>query len=260
MTNSSDNPKDSSRKDSSRADRSVVVMSGGSRGLGQALATDLLQRGQVVATFSRSKTPFIEECLAQHGDAFLWRQLDASDGAGLRAFALTVAREHGRIDALINNAAIAIEGSFSLARDSDLENSLAVNLAAVLKLTRACSRTMLSQGRGVIVNISSVNAIRGHEGVAIYSATKAALDGLTRSLARELGPRGIRVVSVAPGYFESDMSANLTPEQHQRIVRRTPLGRLGTVEDLVGVIRFLISPQASFITGQTVVVDGGITC
>jgi 3-oxoacyl-[acyl-carrier protein] reductase len=102
--------------------------------------------------------------------------------------------------------------------------------------------------------------VSGNAGVAVYSATKAALDGLTRSLAREFGPQGIRVNSVAPGYFESEMVSDLTPNQKARIVRRTPLGRLGESGDIVGVVRFLMSNDARFITGQTMVVDGGLTC
>jgi 3-oxoacyl-[acyl-carrier protein] reductase len=119
---------------------------------------------------------------------------------------------------------------------------------------------MVARGGGAIVNISSVNAIRGNAGVAVYSATKAGLDGFTRALARELGPRNIRVNSLAPGYFESDMVSGLTETQLRRIVRGTPLGRLGSVEEIAAAVLFLISPAAQFITGQTLVVDGGITC
>ena len=119
---------------------------------------------------------------------------------------------------------------------------------------------MLRQGCGCIVNISSVHALRGHSGVAVYSATKAALDGLTRSLARELGPRRIRVNSVAPGYFDSDMTRKMADEQRKRIARRTPLGRLARIDEIANVVYFLTSDEASFITGQTLVVDGGITC
>jgi len=114
-------------------------------------------------------------------------------------------------------------------------------------LAQACSRVMLRQGGGCIINISSINAVRGHSGVAVYSATKAALDGLTRSLARELGPRKIRVNSVAPGYFESDMVKNLPQEQKDRIARRTPLGRLARVEDIANAVHFLASDAASFL-------------
>jgi 3-oxoacyl-[acyl-carrier protein] reductase len=171
-----------------------------------------------------------------------------------------VAERFGRIDVLVNNLGMAVEGVLPTMRTQDIGEAVEVNLTAALVLSQACSRVMLRQGRGCIVNISSVNAVRGHAGVAVYSATKAGLDGLTRSLARELGPRNIRVNSVAPGYFESDMVKGLTEEQKQRIVRRTPLGRLTSAEDVANAIYFLVSEQAAFITGQILVVDGGITC
>ena len=113
---------------------------------------------------------------------------------------------------------------------------------------------------GCILNISSVNALRGNAGVAVYSATKAALDGFTRALARELGPKNIRVNSLAPGYFDSEMVSRLTERQMEKLVRGTPLGRLGTVDEITEAALFLISPAASFITGHTLVVDGGVTC
>ena len=243
-------------------ERQVVLVSGGSRGLGQSLAADLLRRGHRVATFSRSLTPFLEERRQADPaeESFCWRALDGSDGEGVQGFVRDLARRYGRIDAVVNNAALGTSGVLATMRPGDIQRLLAVNLEGVLLLTRAVTRVMLQQGRGAILNISSVNALRGHAGVAVYSATKAALDGLTRSLARELGPRGIRVNSVAPGYFESDMAADLSAEQKERIARRTPLGRMGTVEDIVGAIRFLLSAEAAFITGQTLVVDGGITC
>lgn len=164
------------------------------------------------------------------------------------------------MDALVNNAGVGIDGILPTMRASQIEQGIDLNLKASIYLIQACSKQMLQHASGSIINISSVNAVRGHSGVAVYSATKAALDGLTRSLARELGPKHIRVNSVAPGYFESEMVADLTPEAKQRIIRRTPLGRLGTADDMANVVLFLLSPQASFITGQTIVVDGGITC
>ena len=134
-----------------------------------------------------------------------------------------------------------------------------VNLGGTLNLSRICVKQMMVGGAGVIVNISSIVGIRGYKGVSAYGATKAALDGLTRGLSRELGPLGIRVNAVAPGFMETDMTSELTDRQKRRIVRETPLGRLGTVEDVSDVVRFLLSDDARFITGQTFVVDGGLT-
>jgi len=191
---------------------------------------------------------------------FLWSAVDGRDHEALRAFVAEIGRRFGRIDVLVNNAGIAVEGILPTMRPCEIEAAVSVNLTAALVLAHACSRLMLRQGSGCIINISSVHAIRGHSGVSVYSATKAALDGLTRSLARELGPRKIRVNSVAPGYFDSEMVAHVPDEQKQRIARRTPLGRLARIDDVANAIHFLTSEQASFITGQILVIDGGITC
>ena len=242
--------------------RKVVIVSGGSRGLGQAIVADSLKAGHIVATFSRSTTPFIEDCLGQDPDAesFFWQAVDGTDFEQIRQFALAVIRRYERVDVLINNAAIAVDGILTMTPDSDIHRCLTLNLEAVIHLTRICLKSMLVAKEGCVINISSINGLRGQQGVSVYSATKAALDGLTRSLAREMGPEGIRVNAVAPGYFASDMTRHVSDKLQAAIIRRTPLKRLGTVEDLTGVIAFLISPQAAFITGQTIVVDGGVTC
>jgi 3-oxoacyl-[acyl-carrier protein] reductase len=194
------------------------------------------------------------------GRNFHWSAVDGRDHEALRAFVKDVGERMGRVDVLVNNAGMATEGILPTMRTSDIVDAVEVNLTAALLLAQACSRLMLRQGSGCIVNISSVHAVRGHSGVAVYSATKAALDGFTRSLAGELGPRKIRVNSVAPGYFDSDMTSDMAEEQKQRIARRTPLGRLARVDEVANAVHFLTSEQASFITGRTLVVDGGITC
>lgn len=240
----------------------VVVISGGSKGLGEGVARDVLEKGGRVATFSRKETPFTLEASRADPDhqRFIWKSIDGTDFPALKTFVREVALKFGRINAVINNAACITEQLLPLTKSEEIHRMVALNLEATLHLTQACVKVMLGQSSGCVINVSSLNAIRGHAGVAVYSATKSGMDGFTRSLARELGPRGIRVNSVAPGYFESDMAAMIGAKEKERIQRRTPLRRLGSVSDMVGLIRFLLSPAAGFITGQTIGVDGGITC
>lgn len=246
-----------------KENRKVILISGGSRGLGQALVTDFLTQGHIVTTFSRSESPFIAECLEEdpNGESFYWESVDAMDVEQIKTFAKSIIRRYGKVDVLINNAAMVWESILTMRTSASITREISLNLESTIHLTQTCLKSMLVQQEGCIINISSVNGIRGNSGLAVYSATKAALDGLTRSIAREMGPEGIRVNSVAPGYFESEMTKDLLSQaKTARIVRRTPLRRLGTSQDIVGLVRFLTSPEASFITGQTIVVDGGLSC
>jgi 3-oxoacyl-[acyl-carrier protein] reductase len=240
----------------------VVLISGGSRGLGAAIAHRCLDLGHVVATFSRTTAAFIDEQRARDPQAarFYWEAVDARDDVAIRRFVETVAERYGAIDILINNAAVGRFAPFPLMRLHDIDETLEVNVRTNVLLARLCTPSMASRGSGCILNISSVNALRGNAGVAVYSATKAALDGFTRALARELGPKNIRVNSLAPGYFASEMVSALTERQREKLVRGTPLRRLGTVDEIADAALFLISPTAAFITGHTLVVDGGVTC
>jgi 3-oxoacyl-[acyl-carrier protein] reductase len=241
--------------------KKVAIISGGSRGLGSSLVSKFLNAGWIVATFSRSSTQLVRSLIEKYGEEkFLWRQTDITCAASIKQFLSEVIKTFGEVDVLINNAGVGADGLLTLSRTTVLESCIDINLKSTISMIQLCTKVMLRQGRGCIINISSVNAIRGHSGVAVYSATKAALDGLTRSLARELGEKNIRVNSVAPGYFESDMVSGLNDKQKQRIIRRTPLNRLAKVEDIVNVVYFMASPESSFITGQVIVVDGGITC
>jgi 3-oxoacyl-[acyl-carrier protein] reductase len=163
-------------------------------------------------------------------------------------------------DVLINNAAIAFDGLLATQGEQFITDIIQVNLVSTLLLTKKYIRERLRvKQTGVIVNVSSIIAIRGYAGLASYAATKSGLDGMTRSLSRELGHKGFRVNSVLPGYMETDMSKALNEREKNQIIRRTPLGRLANTDDINSVIEFLISDASKFITGQSIVVDGGIT-
>lgn len=243
-------------------EKPVVIISGGSRGLGATLVRRLLDQGATVATFSRKPTAFVKNLLDDKRLAprFHFQSLDATDTAGVRQYVSAVHDIHGRIDALINNAAVAWEGTLATFPDARISSLIDINLTSVLHLTKACSRLMLLRAQGKIINISSIIGRRGYAGLSAYSASKAGLIGMTTSLARELGPKNITVNAIAPGYLTTEMSGTLSGRQKAQIIRRTPLGRLGTTEDVAGVVEFLLSPAADFITGQVITVDGGITC
>lgn len=232
-----------------------IIVSGGSRGLGQALVSRLLDAGHCVATFSRAPSDFIVSLEAH--PRFRYQALDAGRADDLRDFVRGTLRAWEGVDALVNNAGLARDGVLALMTDEAIDRMLEINLKAALCLARECVRPMLVQEHGNIINISSIIAERGFSGLSAYAATKAGLIGMTRSLAREVGARNIRVNAVAPGYLETEMSAGLSDPQRQQIVRRTPLGRLGTAADVVPVVEFLLSDASRFMTGQVLTVDGG---
>ncbi len=238
----------------------VVIVSGGSRGLGQSIIEALLEREYRVAAFSRSHSDFIGETLQRRPAQFHWEQVDAGDGARLKSFVLEVYRKFGGIHGLVNNVGINADQLISMTSDEEIDRLLDVNLKSVLKLTRQVSRVMITQKQGSIVTISSVIGQRGFKGAAVYAATKAALDGMTRAVARELGPKAIRANSIAPGLLETDMTAGIPEAQRAQIIRRTPLGRLGRVSEIASLVLFLLGDESSFITGQTITADGGLTC
>jgi 3-oxoacyl-[acyl-carrier protein] reductase len=240
-------------------DSKIIIVSGGSRGLGKGFVETMVEAGYKVYSFSRSQTPFVESLMAS-SKLFSWEPLDGTDFAGVDDFVKRVFEKEKRIDALINNAGMAIDGVLTLMRPEDISAVIALNLEGCIRLARAATKFMLQEKGGSIINISSIIGIRGYSGLAVYSATKAGLDGFTRAMAREVGGRGIRVNSVAPGYLETEMSSTLGETQRMQIIRRTPLGRLGKVSDVTGLVKFLVSEESRFITGQTFVVDGGITC
>ena len=240
-------------------EQKVAVVSGGSKGLGLSICKSLLEKGYKVATFSRKSTAELDALMSEYQDSLYYEAVDISDHKLLGEFTKNVKKRFGRIGYLVNSAGMAIEGLTTLMKPAEAAKMLQVNVEGAFVLTQLCTKQMMRANFGSIVNISSIVGHRGYKGVAAYAATKAALDGMTRSLASEFGSMGIRVNSVSPGFMETDMTSQLTDKQKARITRRTPLGRLGTVDDVARVINFLLSEEARFVTGQTIVVDGGFT-
>jgi len=225
-----------------------IIVTGTSRGLGRAIAEYLAKKDHNVVGCSRVE---IITNAFKHIDGIDFNDTSTLDK--LQPFL-------HEADCLINNVGIAYDGLLATQSESSIAEIIQANLVSTLLMTKRYVRERLKRrSAGLIISISSIIGIRGYAGLAAYSASKAGLDGMTRSLARELGPKGFRVNSILPGYMETDMSKSLSPEQKQQIVRRTPLSRLATVDDVIPLIEFMISDGAKFITGQSIVVDGGIT-
>jgi 3-oxoacyl-[acyl-carrier protein] reductase len=241
----------------------VVVVTGGSRGLGAGIVASFLDSGDLVATCARTPTKQTDAWAADPtvGDRFLFAKADLSSSSDAKAFVSAVIDRWGHVDVLVNNAGVARDGILAMVSDDDVDTVVDLNLKGTIYVTRLVSRRMLAHGKGgSIVNISSIVGRSGYRGLAVYSATKAALDGFTRALARELGSRGITVNGVAPGYLRTEMSHGLDDEQLRQIVRRTPAGRLGEPADVARAVQFLTDPANTYLTGHILVVDGGLTC
>lgn len=240
-----------------------IIVTGGSRGLGVAIVKGLLKEGYRVSTCSRNRTAALDEIIAEFPDQFLWSACNVGEAEDADRFVREAIEWAGNdgVWGLVNNAGVAGVGILATFSNADSERILKVNLLGSLQMARAVSQRLLrGNGGGRIINISSIIGTRGYNGLAAYSASKAGLDGLTRALARELGRRQITVNSVAPGYVKTEMSSSLTPGQLAQIMKRTPLGRLASEDDVFNVVRFLLSDQAAFVTGETILVDGGISC
>jgi 3-oxoacyl-[acyl-carrier protein] reductase len=237
----------------------VVIVTGGSRGLGAGIVASFLEAGERVATCARTATDQTRAWEQDAADRFLFAPADLAQSADAQRFVKAVVDRWGQIDVLVNNAGVARDGVLPLVPDDDIDTVVDLNLKGTIYMTRLVSRRMLTRGHGHIVNVSSIVGRAGYRGLSVYSATKAALDGFTRALARELGSRGIIVNGVAPGYLRTEMSHGLDDDQLAQIVRRTPAGRLGEPDDIARAIRFLTDPANTYLTGHILVVDGGLT-
>ena len=237
----------------------TVIVTGVSRGLGLAIARKLMQVADYkIIGISRSLSAEYEDLMAKYPERAFFHAFDVGDIDGIPRLVTNIVKTHGRPWGLVNNAGIGPDGILATMHKTDIERVLQVNLTAPLVFCKYISRVMLSAREGRIINISSIIASTGFHGLVAYAASKAGLEGLTRSLSREVGKMGITVNCVAPGYMETEMTVGLDVHKMQSIRRRAPLG-LPTVEDAAGAVVFLLGPDANRITGTVVTVDGGST-
>ncbi len=235
----------------------TALVTGSTRGIGRAIAETLAAAGARVAVVGRDATK-AAEAAAAIGSGAQGFAADVGDPASITALVEAVERAFGQIDILVNNAGLTRDNILFRIKDEDWDTVLDANLRGAFIAIRIASRGMIKRRWGRIINIASIVGITGNKGQANYAASKAGLIGLTKSVAKELGSRNVLVNAVAPGFVETDMTAAMTPEARAALSGQIPLDRLGTPQDIAGVVTFLASDYASYITGQTLVVDGGM--
>jgi len=237
----------------------VALVTGASRGIGAAIALELAQKGLKVIGTATS-----DEGAAKIGQALAafpgcaGKNLNVNDAAAAEALVEAIVKEHGGLQVLVNNAGITRDMLAMRLKDEDWDAVLDTNLKAVFRMSRAVMRTMMKQRYGRIISITSVVGASGNAGQSNYAAAKAGVAGMTRALARELGSRNITVNCVAPGFIETDMTAGLPEEQQKALLGQIPLGHLGKPQDIAHAVAFVASPQAAYITGQEIHVNGGM--
>lgn len=237
----------------------VALVTGASRGIGAAIALHLAQAGYVVV--GTATTAEGADKIGQALSAFAGcrgAQLDVNDAAQGEALIDQVLKDHGGLHVLVNNAGITRDTLAMRMKDDDWDAVLDTNLKAVFRMSRAVIRPMMKQRYGRIISITSVVGASGNPGQANYAAAKAGVAGMTRALARELGSRNITVNCVAPGFIDTDMTASLPEEQHKALLAQIPLGHLGQPADIAHAVVYLAGPQAAYVTGQELHVNGGM--
>jgi 3-oxoacyl-[acyl-carrier protein] reductase len=230
----------------------TALVTGGSRGIGRAIALELAEAGASVTVSYRSGREEAEQVAQEAGGHAV--EADVSDPDEAKR----LVEEAGELDILVNNAGLTRDGLLARMSDEDWRDVLDTNLGGVFHTCRAAARGMMKRRSGSIVNISSIVGLHGNPGQTNYSASKAGIIGFTKALARELGNRGVRANVVAPGYVDTRLTQVISDEMKQLMLANTPLGRFGRPEDVAGAVRFLCSDEAAFITGEVLLVDGGL--
>ncbi len=240
-----------------RFDGKVTMVTGSTRGIGRAIAQAFAEAGSRVAVLGRDLAR-AQAAATEIGQLAQGFACDVRDAASVNGCVEAIERDVGPVDILVNNAGVTKDNVFLRLSDADWDAVIEANLKGAFRTIRAASRGMMKKRWGRIINVSSVVGLIGNKGQSNYAASKAGLLGLTKSVARELASRNITVNAIAPGFIETDMTAALTVEQRDALVRQIPMERLGTPADVAAVALFLASDAAAYITGQVLVVDGGM--
>jgi 3-oxoacyl-[acyl-carrier protein] reductase len=237
-----------------------VIVTGGSRGLGLGIANRLVAEGYRVIAIARRQSDDLAALMRRAGEvgagSLEFRPFDLADVSGIADLVRGLRREFGPIYGLVNNAALGTSGVLAMMPIARIEELVRVNLVSPIVITRCVVRSMLADPPGRIVNIALILGLSGYSGVSVYGATKAALVGFTRALAREVGASGINVNAVAPGFLDTDMTRDFG-ELRARVIRRTALRRLADIDDVASAVEYLLGPQARSITGTVITVDAG---
>lgn len=238
-----------------------ALVTGASRGIGRSIALELAKQGAHVAVnYAGSEDraqAVVDEIIALGQKAFKV-QADVSNEKSVKDMVKTVVDTFGSLDILVNNAGITKDNLLMRMKEADFDDVININLKGVFLCTKAVSRPMMKQRGGTIVNVASIVGVSGNPGQTNYVASKAGVIGMTKSVAKELASRNIRVNAVAPGFISTDMTDKLSDEQQEAMLDMIPLGKLGTPEDVAVVVRFLASDDAKYMTGQTIHIDGGM--